>query len=372
VSDGSIRAWGNDASGQCTVPALPPATSCVALSAGADHTLALLSDGSVSAWGANYVGQCSVPTPPAGLRFVEIAAGSFHSVARCDDGSVHAWGDDSHGQCNVPALPPGQGYVQIAAGAEHTLARRTDGTIVAWGNNQDGQCNVPVLPAGLTYVDVAAGLYHSAARRSDGVVLRWGHCGYDACEAPSEPAGFSYVQLAAGGTLCVGSYVGCPTCAAPLCLGDGSFGSVPCPCANSGLPGRGCDNSFMTGGAHLVLSGIVNPVTIVLSVSGTPPSVFGVFLQGSALLGAPIVFGDGLRCIGGALKRLAVKGASGGAASYPQAGDASISARSAELGDPIAHGSYRYYQVYYRDSDPAFCNPLPANFNMSNGVTIAW
>jgi hypothetical protein len=285
---------------------------------------------------------------------------------------VLAWGSNLDGQCNVPALPAGLVYVAIAAGWEHTAALRSDGAVLAWGWNANGQCTVPALPPGVTYVEVVAGLVHTSARRSDGAVLRWGHCGYDACDAPSQPAGFSYVDLAAGGTLCVGSYVGCPTCSAPFCVGDGSLGSVPCPCGNTGGPGHGCENSALTGGAALSSSGIVNPDTIVLRTTGELPSAYSVFLQGSALLGTNVVFGDGVRCIGGALKRLGIRGAIGGSSSYPQAGDSPISVKSAALGDPISPGSYRYYQAYYRDPDPAYCNPFPAAFNISNGVVVAW
>ena len=39
------------------------------------------------------------------------------------------------------------------------------------------------------------------------------------------------------------------------------------------------------------------------------------------------------------------------------AGDPSISARSALLGDPIVAGSMRGYQAWYRNADPAFCTP---------------
>ena len=45
---------------------------------------------------------------------------------------------------------------------------------------------------------------------------------------------------------------------------------------------------------------------------------------------------------------------------------------SASLGDPIAPGTPRYYQTYYRDPDPAFCLPSPSNFNASNAVTVNW
>ena len=75
--------------------------------------------------------------------------------------------------------------------------------------------------------------------------------------------------------------------------------------------------------------------------------------------------------LGGALKRLAVKTASGGIATFPEGGDPSISARSAALGDPIAPGSVRYYQVYYRDPDLAFC-PTGGSFNVTSGVALQW
>jgi hypothetical protein len=48
-----------------------------------------------------------------------------------------------------------------------------------------------------------------------------------------------------------------------------------------------------------------------------------------------------------------------------------VSARSAALGDPIPHGSFRYYQVAYRDADPGYCRPA-ATFNASNAVMVAW
>ena len=110
--------------------------------------MARRSDGSVVAWGNNACGQCNVPALPAGLTYVEVAAGDGHTVARRSDGSVVAWGNNGYGQCNVPALPAGLTYVEVAAGDDHTVARRSDGSVVAWGDNYYGQCNVPALPAG--------------------------------------------------------------------------------------------------------------------------------------------------------------------------------------------------------------------------------
>jgi hypothetical protein len=243
---------------------------------------------------------------------------------------------------------------------------------VAWGDNNYGQCNVPALPAGLTYVEIAAGAFHTVARRSDGSVVAWGQNLYGQCDVPALPSGLTYVEIAAGGEQTIARYAGCPTCEHPFCIGDASASSVPCPCGNYGTSGRGCDNSASTGGARLTAHGSVDPDRVVLSASGELPSSLSIFFQGSSVLESPNTFGDGTRCIGGTLKRIGVKSAVAGAASYPGSGDPSISARSAALGDRIRPGSYRYYQVYYRDANPSFCNPPPATFNVSNAVMVAW
>src|SRR6185295_3395475 len=112
------------------------------------------------------------------------------------------------------------------------------------------------------------------------------------------------------------------------CAGDGSPTGVACPCSNFGAPGHGCQNSAATGGALLVASGTVSPDTVTMNSSGQLPSASAILLQGSTILASPITFGDGTRCIGGALKRLYVAAAVGGAVSFPPAGGPSISARS--------------------------------------------
>jgi hypothetical protein len=159
---------------------------------------------------------------------------------------------------------------------------------------------------------------------------------------------------------------------ASFCAGDGTQATA-CPCANSGLPGRGCDNSIGSGGAVLTASGATSPDTVVLSSAGELPSALSIFLQGAVGLTAGVPFGDGVRCVASNLKRLYVTNASGGVATAPGPGDPSITARSAALGDPIAPGTQRFYQVYYRDSDLGFCpNPPGNSWNVSNGVEVSW
>ena len=156
------------------------------------------------------------------------------------------------------------------------------------------------------------------------------------------------------------------------CFGDGTT-PIACPCGNSGALGRGCENSAGTGGALLEAHGLADPDLTVLTSSGELASALSIFLQGNASAPSGLAFGDGVRCVTGTLKRLYVRNASGGTVSAPQSGDASITARSAQLGDPIAPGSTREYQVYYRDPDLAFCGaPLGGSFNVTNAVRLDW
>ncbi|MFN0008022.1 MAG: hypothetical protein ACKVXR_08960 [Planctomycetota bacterium] len=157
-----------------------------------------------------------------------------------------------------------------------------------------------------------------------------------------------------------------------FCFGDGSAG--PCPCGNVGMWWSGCDNSAGTGGALLSATGnaSLSNDTVVLTSSGELPTSLSIVIQGNATI-SPVNFGDGLRCAGGTLKRLYVRSASGGVVIAPQAGDPSVSARSAALGDPLGAGANRDYQTYYRDGNPTFCpSPAGSTFNATGAVAITW
>jgi len=155
-----------------------------------------------------------------------------------------------------------------------------------------------------------------------------------------------------------------------ICPGDGDFGT--CPCNNSGQNLIGCQNSQGTGGSWLFASGAINPDTIVLHAAGELPNALSIFWQGTAVI-LPVVYGDGLRCAGGNLRRLYTKNASGGVVFAPALGDPSITARSAAIGVPIVPGGRRYYQVSYRDGNASFCpSPTGSSYNISNGVKISW
>jgi hypothetical protein len=137
----------------------------VAISAGLWHSLALQSDGLVRGWGRDDSGQVDIPSGLSNV--VAIAAGAAFSMALRSDGTIVAWGANDYTQSDIPAAA--SNVVAIAAGGWHGLALRADGTVVAWGagtttvstNLAYGQSTVP---ANLTNVtQIAAGLAHSLA-----------------------------------------------------------------------------------------------------------------------------------------------------------------------------------------------------------------
>jgi len=187
--------------------------------------------------------------------------------------------------------------------------------------------------------------------------------------APDLYAGGTFSRAGGSPSGFIAEWHGCSI--APFCYGDGSTGT--CPCANNGVATHGCDNSLNTGGAILSAAGSTSPDTLVLTSSGELSTALSIFLQGDVKTPSGVAFGDGLRCVGGHLKRLYAWNASSGVAFAPHPGDPSITARSAALGDPIAPGSSRYYQTYYRDPNLAFC-PAPAgdSWNVSSALRIVW
>src|SRR6185369_3471343 len=103
---------------------------------------------------------------------------------------------------------------------------------------------------------------------------------------------------------------GCAALGTPFCLGD--LASSGCPCANVGSWRHCCENSAATGGSRLRASGTTQPDTVQLESTGELATALSIVLQGNTLI-APVAFGDGVRCVGGTLKRLYVHNAAGGA-----------------------------------------------------------
>lgn len=218
-SDGTVWAWGANDEGQLgsgavsgpqpTPQPVPGLTGMIAVSAGAKHSLGLMSDGTVWAWGDNAWGQLgtgsagpAVPTPapvPGLTGVVSVAAGPFHSLALKSDGSVWAWGTNNSGQAGTGSTLPSMvaapvkipnlaGIVAISAGSTHNMAMNSGGSVLVWGENNQGQLGngtssnlspPPVFPPSQVLlitdgIAVAAGASHCLVLRSDNTVWAWG------------------------------------------------------------------------------------------------------------------------------------------------------------------------------------------------------
>ena len=203
--------------------------TATAIAAGGYHTCAILDNGSVRCWGygfdgalgygnQNRVGDDETPgsVPPVdlgtGRTAVAITAGDEHTCAILDDGSVRCWGfsgvgrlgygnattigdDEAPGTAGPVALGPGRTATAISAGGAHTCAVLDDGNVRCWGlgvNGQLGYANVatvgddetpaaagPVnLGAGRTARAIAAGGSHTCALLDDFGVRCWGAGGF--------------------------------------------------------------------------------------------------------------------------------------------------------------------------------------------------
>lgn len=150
---------------------------------------------------------------------------------------------------------------------------------------------------------------------------------------------------------------------------------VACPCNNPpGELGRGCNNSSATGGAKLSSSGTASVAadTLVLSTTGQKPTGTSVVMQGTMDLTNGIVFGQGVRCAAGVVKRLYVQAATNGSIQVPGVGQTSVSARSAARGDTLSAGASRWYAVFYRDTTVLGGCPTTSTFNITQSQLIDW
>jgi alpha-tubulin suppressor-like RCC1 family protein len=115
----SVMSWGDNSAGELGNGTLTPSTKPVAvggsggitaISSSGRHVLALTSGGAVLAWGNDTAGQlgngaasanddAENPATVNGLTGVtQVSAGAEHSLALLSDGTVEAWGDNSAGE----------------------------------------------------------------------------------------------------------------------------------------------------------------------------------------------------------------------------------------------------------------------------------
>ena len=188
-TDGSVRCWGRNDSGQLGVPPTTTPSGPVTVGglpalatkvvAGLAHTCARLADGTVACWGSNQEGQlgqgtfAASPAPaivhgPAGTTgplsgVIDIAAGTVHTCALVVNQGVFCWGDNTFGQLGTQPTNPANAQsalplavtglqssaIGVAAGAFHSCAKLITDAAQCWGDNDSGQLGVPSATANL-------------------------------------------------------------------------------------------------------------------------------------------------------------------------------------------------------------------------------
>jgi len=247
LDNGTVKCWGSNDSGKLGLgdpqprgnmpgqmgAALPTVDlgvgrTALAISAGVNHTCAVLDDGSVKCWGLNTEGQLglgdtltrgdkpgqmgsSLPVLDlgAGGRAVQVSAGlGDFTCVTLDGGSVKCWGYDANaiwtgpekrgdgpGQmgANLEPVALGRNALQVVAGNNHACARLDNGSVKCWGQNAAGElglgnvvsrgnvaaemgANLPSVDLGpeRTAQQVSAGATRSCATLDDGTAKCWG------------------------------------------------------------------------------------------------------------------------------------------------------------------------------------------------------
>lgn len=211
---GAVQCWGGNESGQLGNGSRfgfqsSPATvhqinTAVLVSAGMDHSCAVLASGEVQCWGSNNyhkLGSSSASaysTTPRTVTTITsaltVSAGGNHSCAVLDNGTVQCWGRNNHGQLGngtiddslAPVTVTGiNTAVTVSAALNHSCALLSNGTVQCWGDNRNGMLGsindgafyrtTPVTVTDIsTAVALSASFQHSCAVLSSGAAKCWG------------------------------------------------------------------------------------------------------------------------------------------------------------------------------------------------------
>jgi alpha-tubulin suppressor-like RCC1 family protein len=232
LADKKVRCWGGNSSGQIgqglgdvtplykTPKEVPGLVNVEQVAATFGTACARISDGTVKCWGSNSSGELGngtapdaashpVPTVVTGLSGVTFISGSSggHFCAIGGGGGIKCWGSNSGGELGngtvtpttsstpVIVCAPGSttlpctaaaGATFVAGGDNHTCAAFAGGQVACWGGNEDAQLGLPADQAKHPFAANLAGLdakYLSAGNRVScavtlaGSAVCWGNNG---------------------------------------------------------------------------------------------------------------------------------------------------------------------------------------------------
>jgi alpha-tubulin suppressor-like RCC1 family protein len=181
------------------------------VSAGTQHTCALLGDGTAYCWGRNDFGQLgdstlADTTQPAavagGLKFTTVTVGFRHSCGLTLSGAAYCWGDNQLGQlgdtlvvqASVPTpVSGGFSFTRLSASGSHTCGVTSANVARCWGAGVNGQlgsaptnqCLGPsaagpcsplpqLVTGGYNFTEISAGTQHTCAITSAQQAFCWG------------------------------------------------------------------------------------------------------------------------------------------------------------------------------------------------------
>ncbi|MEQ9161755.1 MAG: hypothetical protein RLN74_03545, partial [Ilumatobacter fluminis] len=285
------------------------AESAVSISAGDEHTCAVLNDATIECWGDNGRGALGDPIAPGGATpvavpgltdIVEVSAGFGITCARDDSGDIWCWGANNQGaatgtpgsDATSPVQIPLSDVFDVSAGYTHSCAVVATGEAYCWGNDSSGQLGDGpgggsgiVQVSGVTdAVEISAAQFFTCLRHAGGTVSCWGNNSFGKAginpaggfvHAPNPIAGLTDVVQVATEQSHVCALTGSGTV---WCWGAGDFGQL-----GTGASGGGSASS-----APLQVPGLPEIAQIeVMSVSTCALDVDGdLWCWGSNYRGA--------------------------------------------------------------------------------------
>ena len=126
------------------------------VTAGDNHTCAIMTNGNLYCWGSNNAGKLgdgyasaykTTPMQVGNDTWKMVTAGYSHTCGIKMDNKLYCWGGNSVGQLGdntttdkfVPTKIGDDSWLQISAGSWHTCGIKTDNKLYCWGDNGSGQ-----------------------------------------------------------------------------------------------------------------------------------------------------------------------------------------------------------------------------------------